>query len=294
MMKATAIFSAFICSVCIVSSSVGGTFTAKVVKEDPIALEHYIPDTLLKDKRLLFIHGASGGSWGWKNLLVYFAERGFDSWALNLRGHYLAGPVKDWGEVGLAEYLNDIDRAVKIVGNNVVLIGHSMTSLPVVAYAETHQVAGLIVSHPGPPRYLQEKKGITITRPAYKPEIRDNKIKLPLKDRETAKTILFDRTNVDDDKVDYLLSHLGEESVRALQEIAAIVLHPEKIKTPVFVLGVDAERIGIMANVDICKAVADEIGARGYAVIKPGGHCYMHERNWQEFAQQFEAWISEM
>ena len=66
----------------------------------------------------------------------------------------------------------------------------------------------------------QEKKGITIKRPAYKPEIRDNKVKLPLKNRETAKTILFDRTNVDDDSVDYLLNHLGEESVRAMQEIA--------------------------------------------------------------------------
>ena len=293
-MKITTIFSAVICSVCIASSSPGGTFTTRVVTDAPIALEHYSPGKLLKDKRLLFIHGTSGGSWGWKNLLVYFAERGFDSWALNLRGHYLAGPVKDWGDVGLAEYLDDIDRAVKMVGKNVVLIGHSMSSLPIAAYAETHQVAGLIVSHPGPPLYLQKKRGITIKMPGYKPEIRDNKIKLPVKDRETARCILFDRTNVDEDKVDYVLNHLGEESVRAMQEIAAIVLRPEKIKAPVFVLGVDAARIGITSNVDICRAVADEIGARGYAVIKPGGHCYMHERNWEDFAKQFEVWINEM
>ena len=52
----------------------------------------------------------------WKNFLSYFAERGYDAWALNLRGHHLSGPVDDWGEVGVAEYLEDIDQGVKKMG----------------------------------------------------------------------------------------------------------------------------------------------------------------------------------
>jgi len=267
-------------------------FKTEVVKEASIALEHYIPDKVLKDKSLLFIHGSGGGSWGWKNFLSYFAQRGYDSWALNLRGHYIAGPVKDWGEVGLAEYLEDIDCAVKKVGENVVLIGHSMSSLPIVKYGESHQLAGLIVSHPGPPKYLQQKRGIKMQRPQYKQVIRDNQVVLPTKDREVVKRVLFDRDNVDEEKVSFYLDNLGEESVRAIQEITNIVLDQAKITAPVYVLGFDTSKIGINAQVDICKVVAEEIGAKDYVVIEPGGHCYMHERNWQEFAKQFEAWIN--
>jgi hypothetical protein len=27
-------------------------------------------------------------------------------------------------------------------------------------------------------------------------------------------------------------------------------------------------------------------------IIEPGGHDYMLEKNWQDFAQQFETWIA--
>ena len=97
-------------------ASLGGTamaFTTDVVKVGNIALEHYLPDKEIKDKKLLFVHSSGHGSWMWKNFLSYFAERGYDAWALNLRGHHLSDPVADWNEVGVAEYLEDIGKAVK-------------------------------------------------------------------------------------------------------------------------------------------------------------------------------------
>ena len=107
------------------------TMAAKtdVIKAEHIALEHFIPEKISKDTKILFIHSSGHGSWLWKNFLTYFAERGYDSWALNLRGHYLAPPVADWSDVGSDAYLEDIEQAVKLIGKNVVLVGHSMSGL---------------------------------------------------------------------------------------------------------------------------------------------------------------------
>ena len=101
----------------------------EIVKSGNVSLEHFYTDEEPNDTKLLFIHRAGHGSWMWKNFLSYFAQKNYDSWALNLRGHHLSDPVHDWAEVGMKEYLEDIDRAVQGIGDNIVLIGHSMSGL---------------------------------------------------------------------------------------------------------------------------------------------------------------------
>jgi pimeloyl-ACP methyl ester carboxylesterase len=278
-------------------TSLGGTamvFTTDVVKVGNIALEHYLPDKEIKDKKLLFVHSSGHGSWMWKNFLSYFAERGYDSWALNLRGHHLSDPVKDWGKVGVSEYLEDIGKAVKKVRGNVVLVGHSMSGLLILKYAESHQVAGLIVSQSGLPRPMMQKRGIEIKGPMPgkgQREIKAGAI-VPMKDRKMIKSVLFDSGNVDEESVDLVLKMMGEESARVGGEIMRMELAPEKIISPVYVIGFDISKIGIQTPVDLSKVLAEELRARDYKVIEPGGHNYMLEKNWQEFARQFEAWIS--
>jgi pimeloyl-ACP methyl ester carboxylesterase len=271
-------------------------FSTAVIKEETIALEHYAPDGELQDKKMLFVHSAGHGSWLWKNFLSYFAEKGYDSWAANLRGHYLAGPVEDWAEVGVNEYLEDLDKAVKKVGGNIVLIGHSMTGVLILKYAESHQVAGLIVSQSGVPKPILDKRGIELKRSMPKGAQRmiTDKAILPMKDREMVKTILFDKGNVDEEAIDLVIEKIGEESLRVGQEIMQMALDPEKITVPLFVLGFDSSKIGMEASVDLNKVLAEEFKAKDYKVIEPGGHNYMLEKNWQDFAQQFETWVSSM
>jgi pimeloyl-ACP methyl ester carboxylesterase len=278
-------------------TSLGGTamaFTTDVVKVGNIALEHYLPDKEIKDKKLLFVHSSGHGSWMWKNFLSYFAERGYDSWALNLRGHHLSDPVKDWGKVGVSEYLEDIGKAVKKVRGNVVLVGHSMSGLLILKYAESQQVAGLIVSQSGLPKPMMQKKGIEIkgSMPGKgQREIKAGAI-VPMEDRKMIKSVLFDSGNVDEESVDLVLKMMGEESARVGGEIMRMELAPEKITSPVYVLGFDISKIGIQTPVDLSKVLAEELRARDYKVIEPGGHNYMLEKNWQEFARQFEVWMS--
>jgi hypothetical protein len=37
--------------------------------------------------------------------------------------------------------------------------------------------------------------------------------------------------------------------------------------------------------------LAEEYHAKGLRTIEPGGHNYMLEKNWKEYAIQFETWI---
>ncbi len=281
----------------ILFTSLGGTamaFKNEVVKIKNLALEHYLPDKEIKDKRILFVHSSGHGSWMWKNFLSYFAERGYDSWALNLRGHHLSDPVDDWEKVGVSEYLGDIAKAVDRVGGDVVLVGHSMSGLLILKYAESHRVAGLIVSQSGLPRSLMQEKGIEIKGPMPgkgQREIKSGAI-VPMKDRALVEKMLFDKDNVEKESVDLVLKMLGEESARVGGEIMQMELVPEKIRAPLYVLGFDANKIGIKMPVDLNKVLAEELKARDYKVIEPGGHDYMLEKNWQEYAHQFEVWIN--
>jgi len=281
----------------ILFTSLGGTamaFKNEVVKIKNLALEHYLSEKEIKDKRILFVHSSGHGSWMWKNFLSYFAKRGYDSWALNLRGHHLSDPVDDWEKVGVSEYLEDIAKAVDRVGGDVVLVGHSMSGLLILKYAESHRVAGLIVSQSGLPKSLMQEKGIEIKSPMPgkgQREIKSGAI-MPMKDRALVEKMLFDKDNVEKESVDLVLKMLGEESARVGGEIMQMELVPEKISAPLYVLGFNANKIGIKMPVDLNKVLAEELNARDYKVIEPGGHDYMLEKNWQEYAHQFEVWIN--
>jgi pimeloyl-ACP methyl ester carboxylesterase len=272
------------------------SFKTEVVRVGNVALEHYVPDKAINERKIIFIHSSGHGSWMWKNFLPYFAEKGYDSWALNLRGHYLSGPVKDWGEVGLNAYLEDIDQAVKRIGGKVVLVGHSMSGLLVLKYAESHKVAGVIVSQAGAPMSVLKKRGIDMKKgpPRESQQRAKGKATMPLKDREKIKARLFEKGNVSDESVELVLEKMGEESVRAAGEIMQMELSLDKITAPVYVLGFDLAKIGVTMPFDPSQVLAEEVKARDLKVIEPGGHDYMLEKNWQKFAEQFESWVASM
>src|SRR5256885_1522463 len=51
-------------------------------------IESWLPERRSRRKPLYLLHGELGGSWLWHRYLGYFAPRGWEGHALNLRGHY--------------------------------------------------------------------------------------------------------------------------------------------------------------------------------------------------------------
>ena len=68
---------------------------SRPVRKDEIELhdrglyiESWLPERRSRRKPLLFVHGELGGSWAWERFLGYFAGRGWEGHALNLRNHH--------------------------------------------------------------------------------------------------------------------------------------------------------------------------------------------------------------
>ena len=67
----------------------------EMIKVGGLAVEHYIPEENKDPIPILFCHGTGSGSWIWSNFCKYFSSKGWDSYAINYRGHYLSDQLKN-------------------------------------------------------------------------------------------------------------------------------------------------------------------------------------------------------
>jgi pimeloyl-ACP methyl ester carboxylesterase len=107
-------------------------------------IESWLPERRSRRKPLLFIHGELGGSWSWERYLGFFASRGWEAHALNLRNHYWS-QTADPGELSFESYVDDVGAAIDRLGSNVVVIGHGMGGLLALKAAESRQIGGLVL-----------------------------------------------------------------------------------------------------------------------------------------------------
>ncbi len=132
--------------------------------ERGLYIESWLPERRSRRKPLLFVHGELAGSWAWERYLGYFAGRGWEGHALNLRNHFWSQTAEP-EELSFESYVEDVGAAMDRLGPNVVAVGHGMGGLLVMKAAERHPIAGLILIASELPRDLR--------RPSQPHEIRD-------------------------------------------------------------------------------------------------------------------------
>jgi hypothetical protein len=271
------------------------TFHKDLKKVDGIAVEVFTPEQEQHSVPLLFVHGSSCGSWLWQNFLQFYSSRCWLSYALNLRGHHLSDPVTDWGDVGVASYLEDVDKVVKWIGKDIILIGHSMGGVLGQKYAETKNPLKLILLHTAPPLSVMREIDFSAFMNRGKEQGRVMSDNVVESDSDPQKLIgyMFDQGNVDQDVLLRCHKIMGKESARALQEMQQVEVDAHKINCPVYVLGFDLKKIGLDYPVDLSRELARYYSARDFQIIEPGGHLFMLEKNWEEFARLIEKWVRE-
>ena len=103
---------------------------------------------------LLFVHGAFVGAWCWDEyFLPWFAARGYDAYAVSLRGH---GGSPAQGPLDLAsldDYVADMLLAAGGL-DQPVLIGHSMGAIVVQRAARRCGASAMVLMAPVPPHGL--------------------------------------------------------------------------------------------------------------------------------------------
>ncbi len=107
-------------------------------------IESWLPERRSRRKPLLFVHGELAGSWLWERFLGYFAGRGWEGHALNLRNHYWS-QTADPAELSFSSFTEDVVAAMERLGPNTVAVGHGMGGLLVMKAAERMPISALVL-----------------------------------------------------------------------------------------------------------------------------------------------------
>lgn len=122
--------------------------------ERGIYIESWLPERRSRRKPLLFVHGELAGSWAWERYLGYFAARGWEGHAINLRNHYWS-QTADPATLSFDTYTEDLVGALERFGAGVVVVGHGMGGLLALKALERMPVAGLVLLSSELPRDLR-------------------------------------------------------------------------------------------------------------------------------------------
>ena len=132
--------------------------------ERGLYIESWLPERRSRRRPLLFLHGELAGSWLWERYLGYFAARGWEGHALNLRNHFWS-QTADPATLSFDTYTDDVVAAIERFGSSVVVVGHGMGGLLALKAAERIPVSGLVLLSAELPRELRA--------PARAHELRD-------------------------------------------------------------------------------------------------------------------------
>jgi pimeloyl-ACP methyl ester carboxylesterase len=78
---------------------------------------------------LLLLHGLWSGSWIWQEMAGALSQRGWECWALDLRGRPGSRSVEHMGQISLAEYVEDVLVATQHLWAPPVVCGYDLGAL---------------------------------------------------------------------------------------------------------------------------------------------------------------------
>ena len=125
-----------------------------VIADRGLYVESWLPERRSRRKPLYLLHGELGGSWLWERYLSYFAQRGWEGHALNLRAHFWS-ETADLASLDLESYVDDAQAGLEALGRPAVLVGHGMGGLLALKVAERVGAAGLVLISPALPRPIR-------------------------------------------------------------------------------------------------------------------------------------------
>ena len=119
-----------------------------------VYIESWLPERRSRRKPLLFVHGELGGSWEWERYLGFFAGRGWEGHALNLRNHHWS-LTADPADLSFESYVEDVGASMDRLGPSVVVVGHAMGGLLALKAAERRSASAIVLLSPELPGDLR-------------------------------------------------------------------------------------------------------------------------------------------
>jgi pimeloyl-ACP methyl ester carboxylesterase len=242
------------------------------------------------DTPLLFIHGMFHGAWCWDvHFLDYFARHGYASYAVNLRGHGNSEGRDKLRWTRIADFVADVDAAVRGLPRPPVVIGHSLGGFVVQKYLEDHDTpGGVLLSSPPPSGMLRPALRMMRRRPLVfaRTNLTFNMAPV-IASPELAREAFFSADFPDEELRTYWKLMQNESYMALLDMVVFDLPRPEKVRTSMLVLGA--------ARDNMLKPAEIEATARAYhtqAEIIPGvAHNSMLETRWESVATRILTWL---
>src|SRR4051812_37913051 len=125
----------------------------RFVNDRGLYIESWLPERRSRRKPLYMLHGELGGSWLWQRFLGYFAPRGWEGHALNLRGHYWS-ETADFATLDFNTYVDDVVAGSELLPRPPIVLGHGLGGLLALKLAQERPISALVLISPALPAAL--------------------------------------------------------------------------------------------------------------------------------------------
>lgn len=240
---------------------------------------------------MLLVHGAYTSAQCWApTFMPYFRSRGYDVYAVSLRGHGASEGKSSLDVAGLSDYLDDIQRAACRIGRLPVLVGSSMGGLLVqrwLAAGRAAKAAVLIGSVP-PSGLSAAAMQMAFSNPQAFAEL----AKLAIAGRVNPRLMgLLSANPLEDRLLKPFYRELGRESTRAMWESTwAPMVGWINSRCPVLAVHGEEDR---MVPVESLRTMSTRLNAE--VVRLPGvGHLPMIDNEWAKAAEVIDGWLQKL
>jgi len=250
------------------------------------------PQSNVRPTPVLFVHGMWHAAWCWEeHFLPYFAQRGYSSHALSLRGHGTSQGREGLRWTSLADYVVDVRQVVEQLQRPPVLVGHSMGGMIVQKYLEEYQApAAVLLASPPPKGVLFATLRVARRHPLVFLKTNLTLSMYPIIGKQSLTREAFFSDDLSEEMVETYFSRMQDESYRAYLDMMALNLpRPKEVKAHMLVLGASNDRIISTGEIE-ATALAYNTEA---GIFPDMAHDMMLEAGWQAVADRILDWLSE-
>lgn len=250
------------------------------------------PDRKTGKPPLLFVHGAFAGGWMWtETFMPFLAQAGYPCHALSLRGHGGSEGRDHINWHSVADYVDDLKTVADWLGEEPVLIGHSMGGFIVQKYLEHRpaRAAALICSVP-PQGLIASQFHLLFSKPHLFLEL-NRILSGEYTDTATLREALF-AGDADEAMLAAWMTRMQNESQRAILDMTMFNL-PNLFsmhRPPMLILGAEDD---VLVPAFLVQSTANTYGQRAH-IFRRMGHAVTHEKEWPLVAACLRDWLEEL
>jgi pimeloyl-ACP methyl ester carboxylesterase len=259
------------------------------IEPEGIYVETQQPERRSRKPPLLLVHGALTGSWLWSSFGAYFAERGWEAHAMNLRGHYTSD-LAELGETSMRDYANDIAVAIRQLGRPPVVIGWGMGALAAMLHAEQNRVLGLVLLAPSPPAGALPRSPSEHELKAV-PPVYDATWWGWLQPWDRLADAMPDMNEDELEKMQEMLAGARESGSARRERMMGVPVDAARIAVPTLVIGAGLDDV---IHPSEARRTADLLGAT-YEYFPSASHfgLVMGSESWPQVAGSVLGWLEE-